>query len=59
MEIGGKHGTGACMQFNRKNELGDIKDESMLIAYLSTPETEIWQGDYLLHVIQDIVRSDT
>ena len=54
--VGGKIGSGACAQANRQNHLDEIKDETKLLAYLSTPTSETWEGDWLFRVIKDIVR---
>jgi hypothetical protein len=54
--VGGEYGLGACSQTQRKNRVGEITDETKLIVFLSTPESEQWEGDILFHFIRDIVR---
>lgn len=53
--VGGQFGLGACSQTQRKNRVGEITDETKLMACLSTPDTEKWMGDLLFHSIRDIV----
>ena len=56
--VGGKIGSGACAQQKRENKLDEISDDTKLIAYLSTHDGDTWQGDWLFHVIKDIVRNN-
>lgn len=53
--VGGRVGAGACAQVTRDNHLKEITDEAKLFLYLSTEESEKWQGDWLFLVINDIV----
>ena len=56
--VGRKIGSGACAQVHRANKLQELEEDNALIVYLSLSDVEdIWEGDWLFRVINDIVSS--